>query len=171
MGLFYQVFAKNLHPPPNFICVARDCSGETVKIYAGSPEPQLMAYQINTKILCKIATVNVLNFLKLFSFCSQIKCCFLELEFTKCFSEMQTGKTLIRLLLQDPIANYGLHCLSRTFWQTTSVYNLRTFTVLYMNNKENVTMSVHVFLVINKKKKELVKAMTIKLLCMLGNFS
>ena len=34
------------------------------------------------------------------------------LEFTKCLSEYQTGKTLIRLLLQKQ-SDLGLHCLSR----------------------------------------------------------
>ena len=36
------------------------------------------------------------------------------LEFTKCLSEYQTGKTLIRLLLQKQ-SDLGLHCLSRPF--------------------------------------------------------
>ena len=44
--------------------------------------------------------VNVLQFWTLFLFCSQIKCWFSGLEFMKCLSEYQTGKTLIRLLLQ-----------------------------------------------------------------------
>ena len=34
--------------------------------------------------------------------------------------EYQTGKTLIRLLLQKQ-SDLGLHCLSRPFWHTTRV--------------------------------------------------
>ena len=49
-----------------------------------------------------------------FSFCSQIKCWCVGLEFTKCLSEYQTGKTLIRLLLQKQ-SDLGLHCLSKPF--------------------------------------------------------
>ena len=64
----------------------------------------------------------------LFSFCSKIKCWFSGLKFTKCLSEYQTGKTLIRLLLQKQ-SDLGLHCLSIPFWQVTSVQNFRTFTV------------------------------------------
>ena len=40
----------------------------------------------------------------------------------------QTGKTLIRLLLQKQ-SDQGLPCLSRLLWQATTVWNLRTFTV------------------------------------------
>ena len=40
----------------------------------------------------------------------------------------QTGKTLIRLLLQKQF-DWGLHCLSRSFWQATCVQNFGTFTV------------------------------------------
>ena len=39
--------------------------------------------------------VNVLKFRTLFSFCSQIKCRLSWLEFTKCLSQQQTGKTQI----------------------------------------------------------------------------
>ena len=42
--------------------------------------------------------------------------------------ELQTGKTLIRLLLQKQ-SDLGLHCLSLPFWQATSIQNLRTSTV------------------------------------------
>ena len=38
----------------------------------------------------------------------------------ECLSEQQTEKTLIRLLLKKQ-SDLGLHCLSRPFWQTTSV--------------------------------------------------
>ena len=62
---------------------------------------------------------------KAFLFCSQIKCWLSGLEYTKYLSELQTGKTLIRLLLQKQ-SDLGLHCLSRTFWHATSVQNLRT---------------------------------------------
>ena len=40
----------------------------------------------------------------------------------------QTGKTLIKLLLQKQF-DLGLHCLSRPFWQATSISNFRKFTV------------------------------------------
>ena len=33
--------------------------------------------------------------------------------------------------LPDKQFDLGLHCLSRLFWQTTSVPNFRTFTVLF----------------------------------------
>ena len=64
--------------------------------------------------------VNVLKFWTLFSFCSQIKCCLSGLEFIKCLAEWQTGKTLIRLLLQKQ-SDLGLHSLSRPFWLATSI--------------------------------------------------
>ena len=58
--------------------------------------------------------VNVLIFQTLFSFCSEIKCWLSGLELTKCSSEKQTGKILIRLLLQKQ-SDLGLHCLSKHF--------------------------------------------------------
>ena len=66
------------------------------------------------------AAGSVRKFQALFSFCSQIKCWLSGLEFTKRLSEQQTGKTLIRLLLQEP-SDLGLHCLSKPFLQATSV--------------------------------------------------
>ena len=72
--------------------------------------------------------VNVLKFRTLFSFCSEIKHWLFGLELTKCSSEKQTGKTLIRLLLQKQ-SDLGLPCLSKPFWQATSVRNFRTFSV------------------------------------------
>ena len=45
----------------------------------------------------------------------QIKCWFSGLEFTKCLSEKQTGKTLIKLLLQKQ-PDMGLHFLSKPFF-------------------------------------------------------
>ena len=63
--------------------------------------------------------VNVLKF-EHFSFCSQIKYWFRGLELTKCLSEKQAGKTLIRLLLQKQ-SDLGLCCLSRPFGQETIV--------------------------------------------------
>ena len=41
------------------------------------------------------------------------------------------GKTLIRLLLQKQ-SDLSLHCLSRTFWEATSVQNFRIFTVIIL---------------------------------------
>ena len=71
--------------------------------------------------------------ISLFSFCSQINCWFPGLEFTKCLSEYQTGKTLVSLQLQKQSCP-GLHCLCRIgiFWQATSVRNFRSFTILYL---------------------------------------
>ena len=48
------------------------------------------------------------------------KCWFSGLEFTKCLSEKQTGKILIRLL-QKKQSDLVLSCLSRLLWQTTTV--------------------------------------------------
>ena len=62
--------------------------------------------------------VNVLKFLTLFSFCSQIKCQLSGLEFTKCLtlSDKQTGQILIRL--QPNVvrlhSDVGLCCLPAT---------------------------------------------------------
>ena len=72
--------------------------------------------------------VNVLKFQTIFSFCSEIKCWLPGLESTKWLSKWQTGKTLIRLLLQKQ-SDLGLYYLSRLFWQGTSVQNFRTFTI------------------------------------------
>ena len=62
-----------------------------------------------------------------FSFCFQIKLWFSGLEITKCLSELQTGKTLIRLLFQNK-SDLGLPCLFRAFSQATGVRSFRTFT-------------------------------------------
>ena len=51
---------------------------------------------------------------------SWLKCWLSGLEFTTFLSEKQTGKTLIRLLLQKQ-SDLGLHCLSMSFWQIISV--------------------------------------------------
>ena len=50
------------------------------------------------------------------------------LEFTKCFSELQTVKTLTRLLHQKQ-SDLSLHCLSRHFWLVNTARNFRSFTV------------------------------------------
>ena len=55
-----------------------------------------------------------------------VMCLLSGLEFIKCSSEYQTGKTQIRLLPQKQ-SDLGLHCLSRPFWQATSVRNFWTF--------------------------------------------
>ena len=52
-----------------------------------------------------------------------------RLEIPKCLLEKQTGKTLIRLLLQKQ-SDLGLRCLSRLIQQVTAVQNFRTFTVM-----------------------------------------
>ena len=49
-----------------------------------------------------------------FFFCSQITCWLSGLEVTKFLSELQIGKTLIRLLLKKQ-SDLGLHCLSMMF--------------------------------------------------------
>ena len=51
-----------------------------------------------------------------------------RLEFTKCLSECQTGRTLIRLLHKKQ-SDLGLHCLYRPFRKATSVQNCTTFAV------------------------------------------
>ena len=79
-----------------------------------------------------MAMVNVLKF-RTNLFRSQIKCWLSRLEFTNCLSKWQTGKTLIRLLLQKQ-SDLGLHCLSMPFMQATSVRNCRTFTECLMVN-------------------------------------
>ena len=74
--------------------------------------------------------VNVLKFQKLFSFCSQIKCCIIRARIHKMLiiianredpdqtasteAVKQTEKILIRLLLQKQ-SDQGLHCLSIPF--------------------------------------------------------
>ena len=64
------------------------------------------------KIAIFMLMVNILKF-ELFSLSVfQIKCWLSGLEFTKCLSEWQTGKTLIRLLLKKQ-SDLGLPYLSR----------------------------------------------------------
>ena len=70
--------------------------------------------------LALAAKLNVLKFQTLFTFCFQRKSVLSGLECTKCLSEKQTGKTLIRLLPQKQ-SDLSLHCLSRVFWLATSV--------------------------------------------------
>ena len=74
----------------------------------------LLTNQIFVFCMFAVIKVNVLKFETLFSFCSHIKYSLSRLEFTKCLSEKQTGKTLIRLLLQKQ-SDQGLSCLSRPF--------------------------------------------------------
>ena len=47
---------------------------------------------------------------------------------------------MIRLLLWKQ-SDLGLPCLSRAFWQASSVQNFRTFTVKYLNYKPIVISS------------------------------
>ena len=61
-------------------------------------------------VLQKVYIVNVLKFLTLLFMLSN-KILVIRLEFTKCLSEKQTGKTLIRPHLQKQ-SDLGLHCLS-----------------------------------------------------------
>ena len=75
--------------------------------------------------LSKIATVNVLKFYTLFSFCSQIKCWFSRAGIHKFFVRVANR--------EDPDqSDLGLPFLSRPFWQVPSVQNFRTFTVIYL---------------------------------------
>ena len=83
-------------------------------------------YVTDFHLISWILLVNVLKF-HFFFFCSQIECWLSGLEFTKCLSEYLTGKTLIRLLL---------FCLSRPFWQTTSVQNFPISTVSYFQSDD-----------------------------------
>ena len=65
----------------------------------------------------QLIMVNVLKFSTLFSFHSQMNCRFSGIH-----------KTFIRIAnREDP--DLGLLCLSRPFWQATSVRNFRTFAV------------------------------------------
>ena len=75
--------------------------------------------------------VNVIKFQTLFLSFSQI-CCLSGLELTKCVSVQQTGKTLIRLLLQMQ-SDLDLHCLYRPFYQAKSVGIFRTLTIYGLN--------------------------------------
>ena len=74
------------------------------------------------------------QFLSDYSKCSKISNTFLKemLVFGDGIHKMlvskQTGKTLIRLLLKTQ-SDLGLRCLSRLFWQASSVQNFRKFTV------------------------------------------
>ena len=65
-------------------------------------------------------TVSVLKFRTLFTFFSQVKCSFSELEIINYLSKQQTGKILIRLLLKNQ-SDLDLHCLSKPFLQATCV--------------------------------------------------
>ena len=62
------------------------------------------------------------NISKTFVFLFANKTLVIGLKVPKCLSEKQTGKTLIRLLLQKQ-SDLSLHCLSRPFLQATSVLN------------------------------------------------
>ena len=80
-------------------------------------------------------TVNVLKF-RAFSLPFLDKRWLPGMEFIKCLSEKQSGKPLIRLLLQKQ-SDLCLLCLSRFFGQTTvfTVRNFRTFTIhVYLNH-------------------------------------
>ena len=75
-------------------------------IWISSPTSSSVKYKKNLYTVI----LNVLKFQTLFYFCIQIKCLVTGLEFTKCLSEQQTGKTLIRLLVRKQ-SDLGLHCL------------------------------------------------------------
>ena len=63
--------------------------------------------------------VNVPKFQTIFCFYSQIKS-LSGVKFRTCLQEQQTGKTLIKQLLQKQ-SDLGLPCLSKHFCQATSV--------------------------------------------------
>ena len=69
-----------------------------------------------------------------FSNTSQMKCWLSRLEFTKCLSEEQTGKTLIRLLFQMQ-SDLGLPCLSRFCDRKRLFKILKHLDQLYIFNK------------------------------------
>ena len=78
----------------------------------------------------KNITVNVLKFRTFFSFLFSNKIFVFKHGICKMLVRKQTGKTLLRLLLQKQ-SDLGLCCLSRPFWQAASVQNFRTFTVYH----------------------------------------
>ena len=84
-------------------------------------ETHIFMYIDNVHTETTNCIVNFLKFDTHFFFFSQIHY-FSGLEITNCLSEKQTGKTLIRLLLQKQ-SDLGLSCLSRPFWQATRVQN------------------------------------------------
>ena len=91
--------------------------------------------------------VNVLKFRTLFSFCSKIKCWFSVLEFTKCLSESQSGKTLIRLLLQKKY-DLSLPCLARPFnsqevFEILEHLHFQNIYRMSMLNNESLGETVH----------------------------
>ena len=80
----------------------------------------LLTNQIFVFCMFAVIKVNVLNFEKLFLFCSHIKCSLSRLEFTKCLSEKQTGKTLIRYgFFRSGLIRVYPVC--QGLWQATSV--------------------------------------------------
>ena len=79
-------------------------------------------------------TVNVLKFQ---TFLVSNKILVIRVEIHVMLVRIQTGKTLIRLLLQKQ-SDLGLPCLSRPFWQATSVGNLRISTVRYKQHNMKI---------------------------------
>ena len=141
-GRTYQIVGKLMSGPIyiKYIMVSEVESYDQLMAHDGAFAQFLRTYLISVESDEKsdndegrFNTVNVLKFWTLFSFFSQIKCLLLWLEFSKCLSEKQTRKAMIRLLLQKQ-SDLGLHCLPMPFWQATSVWNFRTFTV-YENIK------------------------------------
>ena len=70
-------------------------------------------------IIYNVKIVNVLKYLNTFPFLFPNKMFAIRAWLTKCLSEKQTGKTLIRLLLKKQ-SGLGLPCLSRLLWQATN---------------------------------------------------
>ena len=58
-----------------------------------------IVFGVDSVDLCAVLA----NFTTLFSFCSPMKCWILGLDTTKCLTEKQTGKTLIRLLFLEVV--------------------------------------------------------------------
>ena len=76
------------------------------QIFQWSGEKEIfLIMALHCKIVCCniSSTVNVLKFRTPCSFSSIKKCWLSGLEFTKCMSEWQTGKTLVRLLLRSSL--------------------------------------------------------------------
>ena len=68
----------------------------------------------------------------------------------KILVRIANGKILIRLLLKKQ-SDLDLHCLSRAFWQATSIQNFRTVTIctfllnFYPVNQQDSSMGLNIY--------------------------
>ena len=91
--------------------------GDDVKldcVSAGDPVPSQKWNKDGRLVV--LGMVNALKLQTLYSLCSQMNYWFSGLYVTKYLSEQQTGRTLIRLLLQKQ-SDLGLHSLSRPYYR------------------------------------------------------